>query len=1072
MARPLVELMADDISPSESAPQIPPAGSTPSTSQPQPQAQPQPSTQTPPPQPPQQQNPLGQQGAQTAPQQPSAQTQTQPQTQPGSAADSKKFVFKPYKPAPKRYIAIAIIALVIIAIGTYAGIGMLSGHGHIPTSTIAGQNTIRPTTSISAPSMVELSACGKISNPGTYYLTKSVKYSSLSGSCISINASNVQLNCNGNRIDGSGPYTGVSPYSYGIFAMGVSNVSIIGCHVMNFSYGAYLFSANGGKLYLDNFSLNTVSNLALNSSSNLSVSQDYFSKAASDQGSVYVTNNSKGNSFLNNTVNFNTAYGIVINASGNSFEQNYISYSPVAFYCSGANGFPESNKGSLNTCYNSTGCGFVQCMQNNIPLQMTSFQLHMGQITTCGTINSPGSYSLYGDLRMGKFVNASNPLVQKELQPCINIKSNNVHLYCNGHTVFGAPIGINVSDASNVTLSDCNVNGSVYGIILANANYSTVGSSHITNSSYGMTLLYSDADQIENMSSISNNYGLYMLGSNTTRISNFTLRGNNYGAYLSSSFGNLFNNGVAKNNSNVDMYATNSTLAQNLQFTSNVSCGSTDALWVKCQRLVSPSLQYYPINSCGTLNKSGNYLMTTDLLVPGQQCITINANNVQLDCGGDSMIPLTSSEGPAISVIGHENVTIRNCTTQGFGTGVYVANSKYLTIKGMKIDGGKTGISIINSSVGTIANNKFASSSNSSLNISGSTGLHISNNTLQGGPETVAIGLYNSPDNFVLKNNESSSYVGLLLAGNSILNSISNNSANLNKLADYQCIGSTGAFDAQNSTVNYGASKIGCTWLAVIPTTLSSISCQLFTNPATYTLSTDAVYPYGATCFNAQSGPVTINCNGHTVYAPHGGTFASFTNGTGNMVRNCFLKGFSQPISAHGAQIALVNDTIISTNSSMPAVNISGGSYDSFESDNITAPGTGLYIMNSTYGTIKSVAINAPTAFALYKISGFSMEQVNSTKNSGVGMILSNSTTNYLSMSDLKGVSSGLLCQGNSDSASSNKDNGGILCSSENNCGWVSSSSATCPSGGTYTQISTQSSATTIPTKTGGITPG
>ena len=205
MARPLVELMADDISPSESAPQIPPAGSTPSTSQPQPQAQPQPSTQTPPPQPPQQQNPLGQQGAQTAPQQPSAQTQTQPQTQPGSAADSKKFVFKPYKPAPKRYIAIAIIALVIIAIGTYAGIGMLSGHGHIPTSTIAGQNTIRPTTSISAPSMVELSACGKISNPGTYYLTKSVKYSSLSGSCISINASNVQLNCNGNRIDGSGP---------------------------------------------------------------------------------------------------------------------------------------------------------------------------------------------------------------------------------------------------------------------------------------------------------------------------------------------------------------------------------------------------------------------------------------------------------------------------------------------------------------------------------------------------------------------------------------------------------------------------------------------------------------------------------------------------------------------------------------------------------------------------------------------------------------------------------------------------------------------------------------------------
>ena len=174
-----------------------------------------------------------------------------------------KYNYKPYKPLPKFLLpAMAIIVVAVVAIAAIAYFGILSGHAQSGKSTIP-TGTTSPTTTISGPTMVELSACGQIKKQGVYYLTKSVKYTSLSGSCINITSSNVELNCNGNKISGSGPYTGVSPYSYGVMAYGAKNVSLVDCNIMNFSYGAYLFSVSGGKLYLNNISLNTVSNLAL-----------------------------------------------------------------------------------------------------------------------------------------------------------------------------------------------------------------------------------------------------------------------------------------------------------------------------------------------------------------------------------------------------------------------------------------------------------------------------------------------------------------------------------------------------------------------------------------------------------------------------------------------------------------------------------------------------------------------------------------------------------------------------------------------------------------------------------------
>jgi hypothetical protein len=956
-------------------------------------------------------------------------------------------VQNPKKKVNKLVILGLVIVIVIILIAGAYAFGLFSMIQKPTSTTSLISSTTTYQTTVPVTNMAEINSCNDIGSPGIYYITKNIKYDNLSGSCISINSNNVELNCNDNKVIGSGPYTGTSPFSYGVYVANRTNVSLVNCQIMNFSYGAYLLSVNTGKLYLDNLSFNTVSNLVLNNSRNISTSQSYFSKAASSEGSIYLTKNSTNNTFANNTVRFNAVYGINVNSTGNNFRHNYVSSSPSSFYCSATAGFPENNKAILNTCYNSTGCGFIQCNGFNLPPAITSLRLAHGTVAMCGSINSPGYYGLSGNLIMSSFVNTTNPLVLKEMIPCISIRSSNVHLSCNGFAISGAPIGINASDISNITISNCNITDSTYGINFINVNDSTITKTKVSNSSFGIKLIRSHIIGITNISAMQNIYGLYMIGANTTQLTNFDFSHNYYGIYVNGSFGNYFNSGSAFNDSELDIYATPDDINQSLEFSSGVTCGVTDALWVKCNKLVSPTLLYYPVDSCGSITQSGNYLLTTSIIASEGQCFTINASNVQFNCGGKSIIPINgaAASGAAFSIISGRNVTVTNCAITGFKYGLTDSNAKFLSVSGFNTTNENFGIMLNNISNGTITNNKFAVSTNSSIALSDSTGISIVNNTVSGGPNNIGFELLNSTKNQLLHNKETSGYLGLLLSGNSVLNTISNNTASLNSAADYECTGRTGAFNAQYGGINYGSSKIGCTWLAAIPITLQGLSCQSFSSPATYTFVSDEVYPYGSTCFSANTGQITINCNQHTIYATNGGTFAWFTSGKNNVVENCYLKGFSQPIVSTSNQISLLNDTIMSTNSTYPAVNITGGSYSRFAEDNISSTGVGLYIDNSTYGTISHVDIASATAYVLKNVSGFEIQNINSTSNSGVGLLLSNSTLNYFSNSGFGGLSVGILCTGSAEAKSSNNnDNGGISCHSNSNCAWISASSATC----------------------------
>ncbi|MEM7820715.1 MAG: NosD domain-containing protein, partial [Candidatus Aenigmatarchaeota archaeon] len=119
-----------------------------------------------------------------------------------------------------------------------------------------------------------------------------------SGNGIVIGANNIELNCNGYSITGTG--TG-----NGIYLGGRTNVTIKNCIISKFSYGIYLYSSSN----------NTLTNNTANSNSNWG---------------IYLKSNSNYNTLTNNTANSNSNCGINLESSSyntltnNTFNSNQV----------------------------------------------------------------------------------------------------------------------------------------------------------------------------------------------------------------------------------------------------------------------------------------------------------------------------------------------------------------------------------------------------------------------------------------------------------------------------------------------------------------------------------------------------------------------------------------------------------------------------------------------------------------------------------------------------------------------------------------------------------------------------
>ena len=238
--------------------------------------------------------------------------------------------------------------------------------------------------------VVETSSCGTLSTAGeTYILTNDI---SASGTCFTIGANNIILDCAGHTITGSG--------AYGIVISGKSGVTIKNCKVSNFigiylgassnniltnntvtssSYGIYLSGAsnniiagniaqgNGYGIWIANGALNnTITNNIANSNSYGIWIHDGLNEiitnniANSNSYGIQLIWHSNNNSIINNTANSNTNYGIGLDRyvgydcdnSYNTFTNNIANDNRIGIYFNcGRNNTLRKN----NVLYNREG---------------------------------------------------------------------------------------------------------------------------------------------------------------------------------------------------------------------------------------------------------------------------------------------------------------------------------------------------------------------------------------------------------------------------------------------------------------------------------------------------------------------------------------------------------------------------------------------------------------------------------------------------------------------------------------------------------------------------------------------
>ena len=780
------------------------------------------------------------------------------------------------------------------------------------------------TTTVSTiPSKIStITSCEIIPRPGDYFLASNVKTQIQGGPCINVSVSNVNIECDSNKITGSGPYVDVPPFTYGVWIVNKTNVTITGCNIENFSYGVFVENSNNININNNNVSVNYVSNIYLNNTHNSSVGNNYLSKASGPDGSIYLTNRTSGVNINNNSVEYNLFYGINVNASNNTFSRNFLNNTQFAFRCSVPNGFVISSKAYGNICYNSTGCGFVSCIGINIPTNISKLTVQ-NPINECGSITSSGTYVLSSNINMQNYVNITNIL--SLLTPCIRVAAQDVVINCKGFTIYNSTIGISDMNEPNLTIENCNIVSAEKGIVLLNATQTTLYNVTLTKEEYGLEITNTSIGTVTNLTATGDTYGVTLSGSFSNIFQNLNLLHNTFGLYLdNNSFSNTFNKGTILNNTQMDVYATPDSANASYDLMLSITCGYTNAIWGTCAHYVPPPSAFIPVTTCRTISLPGNYLLLSSIEKANSNCIQILSSNVIFNCINHIISASPSVVGGSAMVVSNStNVSVYSCGFNNFKTSLNVYNSSAVVINNASIQGslyGQYGISLNNVVNATVFNSLINGTSNASISLVHTKASKILKNVITYGEPNLNIGILinNSQNNLISNNTGSRNNIGMYLIGNSLNNTILSNLMQLSTKFDYECIGINNALAAENGGVNYGTTANICDWLATITPANPTISCTLVQQPGLIFITQDYKYDSGSDCFDISANDTTINCAGHTILATNGGTFANFTNSQGGVVKNCLLKGFSSTIVAKNSTISVLNNTIFQIRHRIP----------------------------------------------------------------------------------------------------------------------------------------------------------
>ncbi len=942
-------------------------------------------------------------------------------------------------PKPAGKAVLAIVAIVIILAVVY----LAYTHLGIKKVTQPPINTTKNTTKATNTTSYEISSCTTISSPGTYSLSGDIQTTNTKGPCIDVKSNNVAIKGNNKYIQGSGPYIQLPPYSYGIELSGVSNVSIYNLSFARFSYDIYLNRSSDALLSGVAVANATISGIYLNNTTNSSVRSSKSEGSSSQPGGVVISGGG-GNKVVNSLITQNSYYGIGLNSRNNSFVNDTVELNNVDLSCSTLANFSDSNLFSGSRCYTSQYCNFAYCSTSNKPSSLSSVILP-SKVSTCGVIRSPGTYQLENNLNINSYINTSNPLSSES--PCIAINSPNVKLECNNNQISNAWYGVLAQNTYNITVSGCKLYNTTYGIYLSGIFSGNVTGTTATKSTYGIYLANDTSTTVSNSTYSHDTYGVYTNELATALFNGVNSNNNTYGIYLNTGSQNTFLNNKLFSNTKGDFYC--SALEYNSSgnsFQGN-QCGVTDCNWASCNQRVLPPITSYAISNCGTISVQGNYSMPSAILSAQLNCITIKASNVAFNCRGNILNGPGSGSGFLIE--NASNVTVKNCRVQRYTDGVAASGTKYLTLSNMSIQNVSTGISLANSNFSQIFGVKVALFSKYGFNSTNLDNGVLKNDTASSGiVSATGFALLGSDRNLLTQDTASSNPDYGFQFNNSIQNAVYNNTALSNGNTDYSCSGSSTGIYAETGLTNTGITKSGCIWLVETDPQITQ-QCSAISSSATVTLTEDMLYTVGESCYNiydssfSKANNTVINCNHHTVLATNGGIFADVKNATGVTIENCYLRGFTTAIESTAPGTTLLNDTIFN---STYAASFSNTTYPSVTNVFVTNSSYGIYSQNTKYGTIQNNRFT--NVNASIEISGGMDFKIfnNTASRSSLGLYLINTQDNLLQNNHLTGSLYGIDCAQYSTNQSSNIDQGGNVCSSNNKCAWMTSSIACAPS--------------------------
>jgi len=176
-----------------------------------------------------------------------------------------------------------------------------------------------------------------------------------------------------------------------------------------------------------------------------------------------------------------------------------------------------------------------------------------------------------------------------------------------------------------------------------------------------------------------------------------------------------------------------------------------------------------------------------DCSVEGMDAFNIGADNITIDCAGNSIIGNDSANYAGFVATTASGVTIKNCNLSSFGAGIVAAFSNNSNFLGNIIDlgdNGSTGIAELACNGNTIENNTIIDNSLANTNLGiflaglgFASDHHVINNTIIQNCGSTCMGIVTeAEDHSVIQNNNiTSNYLGILLDNSNDISIISNN---------------------------------------------------------------------------------------------------------------------------------------------------------------------------------------------------------------------------------------------------------------------------------------------------------